>query len=388
MGKLEGLIAAFERTYGTLPEKIARAPGRVNLIGEHTDYNDGWVMPIAIDREVYIAGRHRSDRQIVVTALDVENGQCDEFSLDRVEVNRQYRWANYVRGVAFVLMQQRAPVSGMDLMITSTLPQGAGLSSSAALEVATATILQAFAQRPLVGVALARLCQRAENEFVGVKSGIMDQYASVLGEQDKALKIDCRALTYEAVRLPHGVAVVVADTNKKHSLTHSEYNTRRAECEQAAQRLGELLGNRVDALRDVSPEELARVGKELPENLHKRARHIISENERVLEASRAAERDDAVTFGALMNESHTSLRDDYEASSVELDLMVELARAQSECLGARLTGAGWGGATVNLVREEHLNRFVENVSRLYHERTGIAPWIAPVHASAGAGIVK
>lgn len=393
MFKFNFLLSEFQRIYGAVPDKLARAPGRVNLIGEHTDYNEGFVMPIAIDRDVLIAARARSDNKVCITALDVQGGQSDVFALGDIPHHPKYRWANYVRGVAYYLSQYDVKLTGVDAAITSNLPSGAGLSSSAALEVCAATILQAFTlqaytPRRLGGVVVAQICQQAENNFVGVKSGIMDQYASALGEKDAALKIDCRALTYEAVKLPRGVTVVVADTNKKRHLAGSDYNTRRMECENAAMLLAQLLDKRVDALRDVSIKEFKSVAKHLPVNLMKRARHVITENERVQKAARAARRNNAVKFGALMAQSQTSLRDDYEASSPELDLMVDIAHHQPGCLGSRLTGAGWGGATVNLVRDANVGEFVEQVAREYQARTGIEPWVSPVRASEGAGMIQ
>jgi galactokinase len=388
MSKLEFLRSEFQRIHGAPPERIVRAPGRVNLIGEHTDYNDGFVMPIAIDREVLIAARRRTDQRVHITALDVYGGQTDVFDLNDIAHHPDYRWANYVRGVAYYLSQYALPLVGMDAVVTSTLPSGAGLSSSAALEVCTATILQALGGFELDRVTVAKLCQRAEIDFVGVMTGIMDQYASALGESDKALEIDCRKLTYESVRLPRGVAVVVADTNKKRHLANSHYNTRRLECENAVTLLAHLLHKPFKALRDVSLKDLERAAAFLPENQKKRARHVITENARVKKAAQAAERNDAETFGTLMNESQSSLHNDYEASSPELDLMVELARKQKGCLGARLTGAGWGGATVNLVRQENVAAFMENVAREYQAKTGIEPWVAPVRASPGASLIQ
>lgn len=288
MSNLPTLVSEFQRIHGTPPEKIARAPGRVNLIGEHTDYNDGFVMPIAIDRDVFIAARSRSDDRICLTALDVQGGQTDVFALDDIPHHPDYRWANYVRGVAYFLSQRDVKLAGMDAVITSNLPSGAGLSSSAALEVCAATILLAFTPYHLDGVVVAQICQQAENNYVGVKSGIMDQYASALGQAGAAIKIDCRALTYETVKLPRGVTVVVADTNKKRHLAGSDYNTRRMECENATMLLGQLLNRSINALRDVSLGEFNRVAKQLPDNLMRRARHVITENERVQKAARAA----------------------------------------------------------------------------------------------------
>lgn len=386
MSKLEFLVSEFQRRYQAAPELVARAPGRVNLIGEHTDYNDGFVMPIAIDRHVLIAARHRADHCIHITALDVQGGQNDSFALGEIEHHPEYRWANYVRGVAYYLGQHIA-LCGMDAVITSTLPSGAGLSSSAALEVCTAVVLQSLCAQQVDRVTLAQLCQRAENNFVGVKSGIMDQYASALGEQDKALLIDCRKLTYQAVQLPEGYAIVVADTNKKRQLAGSAYNTRAMECENAVTLLSQLLGKKFSALRDVPQKDFDSVADYLPENLRKRARHVLTENERVQRAAQAAKRNDAATFGRLMNESHTSLRNDYKASSAELDLMVELARQQPGCMGSRLTGAGWGGATVNLVRAENASAFIDNLARAYRAETKLESWVAEVRASEGAGLI-
>lgn len=387
MSKIEQVITEFQKQYGELPKHVVRAPGRVNLIGEHTDYNDGFVLPIAIDRDFLIAARPRTDGRVHMVALDVEGGQADEFAIDEIEHHPDYRWANYIRGVAYLLLQRGLELTGMDGVIASEIPSGAGLSSSAALEVCTAVTFQRLSQFTMSKVELAQLCQRAENDFVGVKTGIMDQYASALCEAGAALLIDCRSLTCETVKLPRGVTVVVADTMKKRHLAGSQYNTRRAECENAAVLLSQLLEKLVPALRDVSLKEFKEAEKLLPSNLAKRARHVISENERVLEAVKAAKHNDAVTFGKLMNESQTSLDEDYEASSPELDTMIAIARRQPGCLGSRLSGAGWGGATVNLVRDDNVAAFVENVARGYKAQTQIEPLVTPVRASAGAGLV-
>lgn len=384
---LDTLVTEFRRIYGIAPEKIARAPGRVNLIGEHTDYNDGFVMPIAIDRDVVMAARARTDNKIRVTALDIPGTETDVFDLDDIPHHPDYRWANYIRGVAFYLQAQHVPLTGIDAAFTSDVPSGAGLSSSAALEVCAATMLQAYTTRPVSPVVVAQVCQRAENNFVGVKSGIMDQYASALGAAGAAIKIDCRSLTYTIVKLPRGVSVVVADTRKKRHLAGSDYNTRRMECENAAVLLSQLLGKNIAALRDVSYKEFKSAAKYLPDNLMRRTRHVITENERVEKAERAARRNDAVEFGKLMTQSQTSLRDDYQASSPELDIMVEIAQKQPGCLGSRLTGAGWGGATVNLVRDENMELFLKTVAHEYEARTGITPWVSAVVPSQGAGMI-
>ncbi len=393
MSKLETLSSEFERAYGVPPERIIRAPGRVNLIGEHTDYNQGFVMPLAIDRSLFIAARARPGRTVRFVALDVDR-QVDEFQLPTttgpiqpVPHHPRYRWANYIRGVADVLTQRGFQVPGLDAVLTSEISMSGGLSSSAALEVGTATTFQAFGGFGLDPVALAQLCQRAENEFVGVKSGIMDQFASALGRAGAALLIDCRDLSYEYVPLAPEVVIIIADTMKKRALASSKYNERRAECEEAVRLLAGLLGRPLTSLREVSLAEFKQVEAQLPTIPRKRARHVITENARVLEAVAAARRADMVAFGQLMNESHTSLRDDYEVSCAELDIMVNIARQQNGCLGARLTGAGFGGSTVNLVRAADAAAFVERVSHKYQKQTGLEPEVMIVRASAGAGVI-
>ncbi|MBM3128368.1 MAG: galactokinase [Chloroflexi bacterium] len=372
----------FEKAFAAAPTLITRAPGRVNLIGEHTDYNAGFVLPIAIDRAMWIAARPRDARRVQMIALDFD-GARSEFALDapilRDDANA---WSNYVRGVAWALQARGVVVPGIDLVVQGDVPLGSGLSSSAALEVCTATMFVELARAQISRVEIARLCQQAENDFVGVQCGIMDQFASALAQQDHALWIDCRDLSYRNVPLPRGATFVVCDTRKRRGLVDSEYNTRRAECEHAARAFG------VAALRDVSLAEFQRREKELPPVVARRARHVITENARVLAAVAAAETNDLATFGALMNESHASLRDDYQVSCAELDALVEIARAQAGCWGARLTGAGFGGCAVNLVRNESVARFVENVAREYSRRVGIAPAVYPCQAMSGSQRVE
>lgn len=375
---LQTLQIEFARAFGELPTHTFRAPGRVNLIGEHTDYNDGFVLPIAIDREVLIAARRREDQHVRMLALDFGNAQS-EFQLDQpIERDNVNTWSNYVRGVAWALQQRGAKLCGLDLAIHGNVPVGSGLSSSAALEVCAATTFVEMANVEIGQVEIARLCQRAENEFVGVKCGIMDQFVSVLAQAEHALLIDCRDLAYQNVRLPRGATIVVCDTTKRRGLVDSEYNTRRAECEHAARFFG------VKALRDVSIEVFAHRENDLPLIVAKRARHVITENARVLQAVAAAKQNDLTTFGALMNASHESLRDDYQVSCAELDAMVAIARTQRGCLGARLTGAGFGGCTVNLVLDDAVEAFAANVAREYHVRTGLTPQIYACRAMGGA----
>jgi galactokinase len=300
---------------------LARAPGRVNLIGEHTDYNEGFVLPCAIDRFTDVTATTRSDRTMHVESL----GEHDTFSLD--SISRTRTWRDYVRGVVQLLELER----GASLRVTSTVPRGVGLSSSAALEVAVA---RALSDRP--GEELALLAQRAENEFVGVQSGIMDQFAAALGRVGHALLLDCRDLRYRHIPIPDGVEIVVCDSHVRRRLAESEYNERRAACEAAAAQLG------LSSLREATFEEV----QEMP-----RARHVVSENERTLRGAAALDAGDCITFGELMNASHASLRDDYEVVPPALDELAAATRAVDGCYGSRITGAGFGGCTVSLVAD-------------------------------------
>ncbi len=378
---LQTLQTEFVHAFGRLPSHTFRAPGRINLIGEHTDYNDGFVLPMAIDREVLIAARRREDSCVRMLALDFGNAPS-EFRLDQpIERDNANAWSNYVRGVAWALQQRGAKLCGLDLAIHGNVPLGSGLSSSAALEVCAATTFVEMASVAISKVEIAQLCQHAENDFVGVKCGIMDQFVSTLAQAEHALLIDCRDLAYQNVRLPSGATLVVCDTMKRRGLVDSEYNARRAECEHAARFFG------VKALRDVSLEMFTRRANELPPIVAQRARHVITENARVQSAVNAARRNDLTTFGTLMNTSHASLRDDYQVSCPELDTMVEIAHAQRGCLGARLTGAGFGGCTVNLVLDDAVEAFVTNVTRAYYARTGVTPQLYACRAVDGASRV-
>ncbi len=365
----------FVETFDAQPACLVAAPGRVNLIGEHTDYNDGYVLPAAIDRHVVIAAAPRADRQVRVLAVDL--GRRSAFSLDDLHADEAERWSNYVRGVAWALQQAGHTLPGLDLTLTSDVPIASGLSSSAAIEVAVACTFQELGGLQLDGVQRALLSQKAENDFVGMRCGIMDQYIISLGQRDHALLIDCRSLDYQAVRIPDGCSLVICDTRKRRGLVDSEYNTRRNECEQGAAILG------VRALRDVSPDELARRAAELPPVTLQRCRHVVTENQRVLDAVSALNSGDLARFGALMNASHISLRDDYQVSCAELDAMAEAAWQQKGVLGARMTGAGFGGCTVALVRSEATAAFVADVPRVYRAATGLAPELYVCNAEQG-----
>ncbi|MFQ6059543.1 MAG: galactokinase, partial [Anaerolineae bacterium] len=336
----------FEALFGRPPTIVVRAPGRVNLIGEHTDYNEGFVLPVAINRSILMAAAPRHDREVRLYALNFEEGAA--FSLDHIEHDEKRVWSNYQRGVAQVLQEQGLRLVGLEACIWGDIPIGSGLSSSAAVEVATAYTFQTLSGFSLDHAEMALLCQRAENEFVGVQCGIMDQFIACLGRRDHALLLDCRSLDYEHVPLPPplappklggtgGAAIVVCDTMVRRGLVDSEYNARRRECAEGARLLG------VKALRDVSVEAFERRQGELPEIVRRRCRHVVHENQRVLDSVEALRRGDLAEFGRLMNESHRSLQEDYEVSCRELDLMVEVARQVEGVYGSRLTGAGFGG---------------------------------------------
>ena len=377
--QLKATIAAFAQRFGARPHFVARAPGRVNLIGEHTDYNDGFVLPMAIDREILIAARPQPKRTVHLYARSFDEEAT--FTLDAITPPREATWSAYIAGVALYLQREGYLLPGLKAVISGNVPIGAGLSSSAALEVAAATAFEAAGGFAMDPVTKALLCQRVENEFVGVRCGIMDQFIATLGREGHALLIDCRSLEYRPVPIPPGVAILIADSGVRRGLVESAYNERRAQCEEAARRLG------VPALRDVSPAELSARSSELPPLVARRARHVVEENQRVLDAVVALERGDLETFGQLMDASHASLRDLYEASSPELDALVAIARAVPGCYGSRLTGAGFGGCTVSLVAQETVDAVRQAIEEEYPRRTGQEPRIYVTHAAAGTGVI-
>ncbi len=384
MSSRERPVDAFTARFGAPQPRVFRAPGRVNLIGEHTDYNDGFVLPMAVERAVWIAARPRPDRHARLYALDFN--QDDSFSLDSIERSDDAPWSNYVRGVVWALEEAGYRLRGVDAIITGDVPIGAGLSSSAALEVAGALALTTLGEAEVDRVRLALLCQRAENEFVGMRCGIMDQFVSALGRRGHALLIDCRSLEHRLVPIPAGVEVVIADTGKRRGLVNSEYNLRRAQCEEGVRLLQQVMPG-VRALRDVSPADLARFADRLPPPVRQRCQHVVDENARVLKAVAALEAGDVLAFGALMNASHKSLRDLYQVSCEELDAMVEVAQGLKGCLGARMTGAGFGGCTVNLVWSHSVDEFCRRLAEGYQRRTGLRPAIYVSRPADGAGEV-
>jgi galactokinase len=371
----------FIETYGGEP-RLFRAPGRVNLIGEHTDYNGGFVLPMAIDKEAAVAVRERSDRKIRAYTINLE--EAAEFDLDEEKPRKKGFWLNYIEGVARILESKTGRLKGADLLIWSDVPTGAGLSSSAALETVTGLALSEISGQAINRVTLAKIGQQTEHEYVGAKVGIMDQFVSAHARARHALLLDCRSLEFENVPLDtKDVAVVICDTNVKHDLATSGYNTRREECEQAVRILKENLPD-VRELRDVSREDFEKFAGLLPELIRRRARHVITENERTLQAASALKRKDLDEFGRLMWQSHESLKNDYEVSCRELDILVEIAGETTGVLGGRMTGGGFGGSTVNLVKRENLDAFKEKISAEYERLTEIKPTILVSEASEGA----
>jgi galactokinase len=358
-----------------------RAPGRVNLIGEHTDYNDGFVMPVAIDLSTWVKVSPLETRKLQIHSENFD--ETIEIDLDDKTVAPRNHWSDYPIGVAVMLEKDGHRLRGARLQIRGEVPIGSGLSSSAAVEVATACALTAISGVKIDKRELALLCQRAENEFVGARVGIMDQFVSLFGEAQKALLLDCRSLEYRLLPLPDNVRLIICNTMVKHELASSAYNERRAQCEEGVKHLARFLPE-VKALRDVTVDELERFGWVLSDVVYRRCRHVVTENARVLAAASALEKADLVSFGKLMGESHQSLRDDYEVSCKELDLMVELAREVKGVYGARMTGGGFGGCTVNLVAVEDVEEFRLRVAERYEEETKLTPEIYICNASNGA----
>lgn len=367
----------FERRFGLPPHAIVRAPGRVNLIGEHTDYNDGFVLPLAIDRAIWIALRPRDDGRVRVHSLDFD--QTIEFALD--DLHKGSGWAEYLKGVAWALQQTDRPVRAFEGVVAGDVPIGAGLSSSAAWELAAARAFSVVSGFAWEAAQMALLGQRAENQWVGVNCGIMDQMISAAGKADHALLIDCRSLETQAVPLPPDTVVVVLDTATRRGLVDSAYNERRSQCEAAARFFG------VKALRDVSLDQFEARADQLEAVTRRRARHVITENARTLQAAEMMRRGDPIGLGRLMNASHLSLRDDFEVSSHELNVMVDCANRQAGCYGARMTGAGFGGCAVALVRADVAEDFGRSVITEYQALTGRAPNAYVCRATNGAEIV-
>jgi galactokinase len=371
------LERSFNTYFNAKPEFLVRAPGRVNLIGEHTDYNDGFVLPMAIDRAIWIALSPRTDSQVRIRSLDLEVDSAFELH----SIAKGKGWLEYIKGVANELLKAGYELRGFDAVLTGDVPRAAGLSSSAAVELATARAFAAVSGFTWDAAQMAKISQKAENEWVGVNCGIMDQMASAASKEGFALFLDCRTLEYQHAPLPKNTSVVILDTSTRRGLVDSAYNERRSQCEEAARWF------RVKALRDVSLDEFER-SNGLSEVVMKRARHIITENARVLEAVDVMKAGNIKRLGELFNASHNSLRDDFEVTNEALNQIVECARDQSSCYGARMTGAGFGGCAVALVQEENAREFTNAVSVAYKQRSGLDASVYVCKASEGASLVK
>jgi galactokinase len=375
------LAARFEEIFGATP-KIFRAPGRVNLIGEHTDYNDGFVMPCAIGFSTRVALSPRSDRKLVIRSEDFP--EQFEFNLDRMPQEGAGFWCDYVVGVAVTLQNAGYPVQGANLLLRGEVPIGAGLSSSAAVEVASALSLMSLNGTTFPMPDVARICQRAENVFVGAKVGIMDQFVSCLGKSGHALMLDCRSLDFQYIPLPESVRLVICNTMVKHEHSSGEYNRRREECDEGVKILSKWYPG-IKALRDITVAELESHSADLPPVIYKRCLHVVCEDQRVLDSARHLKDGDLKKFGDLMRESHQSLRDLYEVSCRELDVMVEIAEDLPGFSGGRLTGGGFGGCTVNLVKSDEAQAFAQEIAVRYQKVTGMKPDVYVCSADNGAG---
>lgn len=388
---IERIERRFNERFRQAPAHIARAPGRVNLLGEHVDYNDGFVMPAAIDRATYIAFSPAPDgvSRLIADDFQEEIALSPESVQARTQANGNAlpEWGFYPAGVMHTLLEEGHAAPPMLAVFASDVPRGSGLSSSASVETAFLTAWQYLAGGSMPLMARALLCQRAENQYVGVRCGIMDQFASVCGEENRLLLLDCRSLAWQRIALPEEVAIVIGDTSVRRRLTGGEYNLRHSECEQAMEYLRAYLPG-IHSLRDVSSRDLDRLAAGIPPVIERRARHVVKEIERTGQARVAIEAGDSVSFGRLMNDSHASLRDLYEVSSFELDSMVAIAQTLPGCLGARLTGAGFGGCTVNLVESARAEEFAAALMERYQAATGLTPEIYLTRPAKGANLVR
>ncbi len=384
--RTQTILNGFEAHFDGQATYLAIAPGRVNLIGEHTDYNDGFVLPVALDRDVRVLFRSRDDHRVKLYALEFDSWA--NFEIGATKRDKDQLWPNYVQGVGLELAELGVQLQGFEGVVSGNVPRGSGLSSSAALEIAAAKAFLTAANQihALTGPQLARAAQKAENEFVGVNCGIMDQFISTLGEEGHALLIDCRSLDYQRVPFPEGVSLVIGNTKASRSLAGSAYNERRAQCEDGVRRLQEVLPE-ITALRDVSRDELEAHRSLLPPTVYRRCRHVVSENDRVQTTVDALEQGDFRKVGLLMDASHESLRDDYEVSSEALDRMVESMRSHPGCLGARLTGAGFGGCAVALVKAGTEKDVRETVQETYAKTMNLWPEVYISPPSSGARVL-
>ena len=391
MNPFDHVISEYRRRFQSEPTCVARAPGRVNLLGEHVDYNGGFVLPAAIDRATWVAFSPSPSEHTTVLAVDV--AQEAVIAPETLQAKTDTHdaplpaWAQYPAGVMCALAQAGHATPAMQAVFSSDVPSGAGLSSSAALELAFGVAWQQLGGWSIPPMDLALLGQRAENQYVGVNCGIMDQFASACGQKDRLLYLDCRSLEWRSVPLPEDLAIVIADTTVRHALTTSAYNNRRSACEAAVRLLGQALPG-IQTLRDVSPMDFNRLAGSLPVEVARRARHVVEEIARTETAVGYLENGQIGEFGRLMNDCHASLRDLNEVSCPELDAMAAIAQSLPGCYGARLTGAGFGGCTVNLVAQEAAQGFTQALAAGYERQTGRHPEIYICRASDGAGILN
>jgi galactokinase len=390
MEMINHITGIFQETFGRAPAHIVRAPGRVNLLGEHVDYNDGFVLPAAIDRATYIVFSAAATQLSTIVAVDMR--QSASFTPETVPLKTQAdgsplpEWAHYPAGVMWSLNEEGLSTPAIDAVFASDVPRGSGLSSSASVEMAFAMAWQTLGGWELPPMQRALLGQKAENQYVGVNCGIMDQFASACGVENKLLLLDCRSLEWKTIPLPEDVAIVIADTTVRRKLTGGEYNKRRSACEEAVRLLKQDLPE-ITSLRDVSMEQFNRFAHQLPEQVSKRARHVVEEIERSNQAEALLAAGDIQRFGTLMNECHVSLRDLYEVSSPELNVMAGVAQSLDGCYGARLTGAGFGGCTANLVARDKADEFARTLALRYEAETGLRPEIYITRASNGAELL-
>ncbi|EPP4296872.1 galactokinase [Vibrio navarrensis] len=380
---IQNVKTAFEQVLGYAPSHIIQAPGRVNLIGEHTDYNDGFVLPCAINYQTVVAAAKREDNIVRVVSVDYSNA-VDEFDITQAITFQQDKmWANYIRGVVKCLLARGYSFTGADISVSGNVPQGAGLSSSAALEVVIGQTFKVLFNLEISQAEIALNGQQAENEFVGCNCGIMDQMISAEGRENHAILLDCRSLETESVSMPEEMAVVIINSNKKRGLVDSEYNSRRQQCEEAARIFG------VEALRDVTIEQFNEKEAELDEMVAKRARHVITENDRTVEAAQALRAHDMKRIGELMAESHASMRDDFEITVKEIDTLVDIVKEViGDQGGVRMTGGGFGGCVVALVPPALVDEVKVTIAAKYQAATGLKESIYVCQAKDGAGLVE
>ncbi|MCG3758434.1 galactokinase [Vibrio cincinnatiensis] len=380
---IQNVKASFEQVLGYAPSHIIQAPGRVNLIGEHTDYNDGFVLPCAINYQTVVAAAKREDSLVRVVSVDYGNA-FDEFDITReIKFQENKMWVNYIRGVVKSLLERGYSFTGADISVSGNVPQGAGLSSSAALEVVIGQTFKELFNLDISQADIALNGQQAENEFVGCNCGIMDQMISAEGRENHAMLLDCRSLATQAVPMPEEMAVVIINSNKKRGLVDSEYNTRRQQCEEAARIFG------VKALRDVTIEQFNEKVSELDDMVAKRARHVITENDRTVEAAQALKTHDMKRMGELMAESHASMRDDFEITVKEIDILVEMVKEViGDQGGVRMTGGGFGGCVVALVPLLLVDKVKATVEAHYQAATGLQASMYVCQATQGAGLVN